>query len=42
VSLSQFKSHFRSLGDDPGESEYRKALVDATREYVLEDRPAAD
>jgi hypothetical protein len=42
VSLSQFKSHFRSLGDDPGESEYRKALVDVTREYALEDRPAAD
>ena len=37
VSLSAFKRRFRSLEDDPDESAYRKALVDATREYVLSD-----
>ncbi len=42
VSLSRFKHHFRSLGDDPDESEYRKALVDVTREYALERERAAD
>ena len=42
VSLSAFKRHFRSLGDDPGESEYRKALVDVTREYALSEGMAAD
>ncbi len=42
ISLSQFKSHFQSLRDNPDESEYRKALVDITRDYVLGDRAAAD
>jgi hypothetical protein len=42
VSLSRFKRHFRSLDADPGESEYRKALVDVTREYALGDEQAAD
>ena len=37
VSLSEFKHHFRSLGDDPDESEYRKSLVDVTRAYALTD-----
>ena len=42
VSVPTFKRRFRSLGADPDASEYRKALVDLTREYVLEDRRAAD
>jgi hypothetical protein len=43
VSLSEFKTHFRSLGDDPDESEYRKSLVDVTRAYALAGTgPAAD
>lgn len=35
VDVQGFKYRFLSLGDDPTESEYRKALVDAAREYVL-------
>ncbi|PSQ17034.1 hypothetical protein BRD02_04040, partial [Halobacteriales archaeon QS_8_69_73] len=42
VSLSTFKRRFRSLGADPGASEYRKALVDVTREYALSGGRAAD
>ncbi|MCQ4333952.1 hypothetical protein KM295_10750 [Natronomonas sp. F2-12] len=42
VSLSRFKQHFRSLGADPDESEYRKALVDVTREYAVGRERAAD
>ncbi|WP_433626856.1 DUF5781 family protein [Halomicrococcus sp. NG-SE-24] len=43
VDVQTFKYRFRALGDDPGESEYRKALVDATQEYVLgSDGQAAD
>ena len=42
VSLSAFKSHFRSLGENPDESEYRKALVDVTREYATGGGQAAD
>ncbi|MFQ3318503.1 MAG: hypothetical protein ACI8UR_001381 [Natronomonas sp.] len=42
ISLSQFKTHFRSLGDDPDESEYRKALVDVTRAYAINDEQASD
>ena len=42
VSLASFKRHFRSLGRDPDASEYRKTLVDLTREYVPENRRAAD
>ena len=42
ISLSQFKSHFSSLADDPSESEYRKALVDVTRAYAGGEGPAAD
>ncbi|WP_181690934.1 DUF5781 family protein [Natronomonas sp. LN261] len=44
VSVPRFKRHFQSLGEDPDESEYRKALVDVTREYALPDGdgPAAD
>ncbi|WP_115864697.1 DUF5781 family protein [Halorussus litoreus] len=35
VSLAGFKHRFASLGPDPEESEYRRALVDATREYAV-------
>jgi hypothetical protein len=42
ISLSRFKHAFRSLGPDPDESEYRKALVDVTRAYALSNQQAAD
>jgi hypothetical protein len=42
IDLGQFKRHFRSLAEDPDESEYRKALVDATRAYAGDDATAAD
>ena len=42
VPLKRFKRHFRSLGTDPGESEYRKTLVDVTREYTVGREQAAD
>ncbi|MDG5778419.1 DUF5781 family protein [Haloarculaceae archaeon H-GB2-1] len=42
ISLSRFKDRFRSLARDPDESEYRKALVDATRAYVGSGDRAAD
>ncbi|WP_435344407.1 DUF5781 family protein [Haloarchaeobius sp. HRN-SO-5] len=42
VSLERFKQRFASLADDPSESEYRKALVDVTREYALGSQQAAD
>jgi hypothetical protein len=35
VSLAEFKHRFESLGPDPGESEYRRSLVEATREYAV-------
>src|SRR6056297_645951 len=35
VSLSAFKHRFESLGPDPDESEYRRSLVEATREYAV-------
>jgi hypothetical protein len=34
VGLDRFKRRFASLGADPDESEYRKALVDVTRAYA--------
>ncbi|WP_121821747.1 DUF5781 family protein [Halostella salina] len=34
IDVDRFRRRFRSLADDPDESEYRKALVDATREYA--------
>ncbi|MFC6873535.1 DUF5781 family protein [Halobellus marinus] len=37
VDLDAFKRRFRSLGENPSERDYRKALVDATREYVVRD-----
>lgn len=42
VQLDAFKSHFRTLATDPDETEYRKALVDITREYALNAARAAD
>ncbi|AUV80591.1 hypothetical protein C2R22_02045 [Salinigranum rubrum] len=42
VGLERFKSHFASLVDDPTESDYRKALVDVTREYCIREQQAAD
>jgi hypothetical protein len=42
VSMASFRQQFRSLGRDPDASEYRKTLVDLTREYVLDNRRAAD
>jgi len=42
VPVGTFKRIFRSLSADPDESEFRKALVDATREYVLDAGGAAD
>jgi hypothetical protein len=35
VGLSEFKRRFEALGPEPGESEYRRALVDATRAYAV-------
>ena len=42
ISLSTFKNRFRTLAADPDESEYRKALVDVTREYATDTGAAAD
>jgi len=42
VGLATFKRHFDSLASDPDESEYRKALVDVTRAYCVDDGAAAD
>ena len=37
VDLPTFKRGFKTLARDPDESEYRKALVDMTRSYVMGD-----
>jgi hypothetical protein len=42
INFEVFKRRFESLADDPGESEYRKTLVDVTREYAIESEQAAD
>lgn len=42
VDFETFRELFRSLDDDPGESEYRKTLVDVTRAYVGTAEQAAD
>lgn len=43
IGFEAFKRRFRDLSDDPDESEYRKALVDATRTYATAtDAQAAD
>ncbi|MES3517383.1 MAG: DUF5781 family protein [Natronomonas sp.] len=41
VELEAFRHRFRSLSTDPEESEYRKALVDATRAYATTGSPPA-
>ncbi|WP_439028480.1 DUF5781 family protein [Haloarchaeobius sp. DT45] len=42
VSVERFKQHFATLADDPSASEYRKTLVDVTRDYALGGQQAAD
>jgi len=42
VGLSEFTRHFRTLAENPDESEYRKALVDVTRAYATGGERAAD
>jgi hypothetical protein len=42
VGLDRFRRRFRSLVDDPTESDYRKELVDVTRQYAVGTGPAAD
>jgi hypothetical protein len=42
VQLNTFKTRFRTLSIDPDETEYRKALVDVTREYAMNTNVAAD
>ncbi|MFB6233500.1 MAG: DUF5781 family protein, partial [Haloarculaceae archaeon] len=34
VDLAAFKQRFKSLADDPTESEYRQSLVEMTRAYA--------
>jgi hypothetical protein len=36
VCLETFRHRFRTLAADPDESEYRKALVDVTRQYAVD------
>ena len=42
VEFERFRELFRSLATDPDASQYRKALVDATRAYAGGHGPAAD
>jgi hypothetical protein len=42
VPMDTFRRRFRSLADDPTESDYRKALVDVTRTYCSTKSQAAD
>jgi len=42
VDFDAFRDRFRSLATDPGRSQYRKTLVDATRAYVGGGSRAAD
>lgn len=42
VELAAFKRRFRNLVTDPNESQYRKSLVEATREYAIRTGYAAD
>jgi hypothetical protein len=43
IDLDEFRRRFRSLVDDPSESDYRKTLVEITRAYAAEsDAQAAD
>jgi hypothetical protein len=42
VSLDAFRRRFKTLSEDPDESEYRQTIVDVVREYVLGGARAAD
>lgn len=43
IDFESFKRRFRDLADEPGESEYRKALVSVTRTYAIDtNTPAAN
>ncbi|WP_435067735.1 DUF5781 family protein [Haloplanus sp. C73] len=42
VGLDAFKQRFRSLIDDPSESDFRRDLVAVTKEYALNNGRAAD
>jgi hypothetical protein len=42
VGMETFKRLFRTLADDPTESDFRRDLVTATREYALDTGQAAD
>ncbi len=42
VRLDTFKRRFRSLVDDPSESDYRKELVDVTRAYAVGSGPGSE
>lgn len=42
VAFEAFRRRFKGLADDPDESEYRKALVETTRSYVVPAEQAAD
>jgi hypothetical protein len=42
VGVDPFKRQFRSLADEPTESDFRRDLVTATRAYALDAGPAAD
>ncbi len=42
VDIGAFRRRFRGLAEAPGESEYRRQLVDALREYAIPEPRAAD
>ncbi|ELZ22421.1 hypothetical protein C475_17953 [Halosimplex carlsbadense 2-9-1] len=42
IDVASFTRRFRTLARDPGDSEYRKALVDVTRAYATGGERAAD
>jgi len=42
VGFENFKHHFRALDPDPDASDYRKSMVEITREYVLGGEQAAN
>ncbi|WP_248895217.1 DUF5781 family protein [Haloplanus halobius] len=42
VGLDTFKRQFRSLAEEPTESDFRRDLVAVTRAYAIDDRQAAD
>lgn len=42
IDFDRFRRHFKSLTRNPDRSEYRKALVEITREYCVQPERAAD